>query len=127
LGVQQPEEGPSDEVSSQPCVDALLLVDGPRADYRVAVASRGTDLGDSILTSNAALPVLGVPLQSAALMPNANMLFTDPQNIIFGVQRNVRIEQDRDIRSREIIIVLTARIGIQIEQEDAAAKVINLG
>jgi HK97 family phage major capsid protein len=97
------------------------------ADYRVAVASRGTDLGDSILTSNAALPVLGVPLQSAALMPNANVLFTDPQNIIFGVQRNVRIEQDRDIRSREIIIVLTARIGIQIEQEDAAAKVINLG
>jgi HK97 family phage major capsid protein len=97
------------------------------SDYRVAVASRGTDLGDSILTSNAPLPVLGVPLQSAALMPNANMLFTDPQNVIFGVQRNVRIEQDRDIRSREIIIVLTARIGIQIEQEDAAAKVINLG
>jgi HK97 family phage major capsid protein len=96
------------------------------SDYRVAVASRGTDLGDSILTSNAALPVLGVPLVSAALMPNANMLFTDPQNIIFGIQRNVRIEQDRDIRSREIIIVLTARIGIQIEQEDAAAKVINL-
>jgi hypothetical protein len=28
--VQQPEEGPSDEVSPQPCVDALLLVDGPR-------------------------------------------------------------------------------------------------
>lgn len=95
-------------------------------DYRVAVSSRGTDLGDSILTSNAPLPILGVPLKSAALMPNANMIFTDPQNIIFGVQRNVRIEQDRDIRSREIIIVLTARIGIQIEQEDAAAKVINM-
>ena len=96
------------------------------SDYRVAVSSRGTDLGDSILTSNAPLPVLGVPLQSAALMPNSNIVFTDPQNIIFGVQRNVRIEQDRDIRAREIIIVLTARMGIQIEQEDAAAKVINL-
>lgn len=96
------------------------------SDYRVAVASRGTDLGDSILTSNAPLPVLGVPLQSVALMPDANMVFTDPQNIIFGIQRNVRIEQDRDIRSREVIIVLTARIGVQIEEEEAAAKIINM-
>jgi HK97 family phage major capsid protein len=97
------------------------------SDYRLHVAGRETGLGDSILTSNANLPVLGVPLQSAALMPNQNLLFSDPQNFIFGVQRNVRIEQDRDIRSREIVIVLTARIGIQIEQEDAVAKVINLG
>lgn len=95
-------------------------------DYRLNVAGRGTDLGDAILTSNNPLPVLGVPLVSAALMPNANLLFTDPQNIIFGIQRNVRIEQDRDIRSREIIIVLTARVAIQIEEELACAKVINM-
>ena len=96
------------------------------SDYRVSVASRGTDLGDSILTSNAPLPVLGVPLQSAALMPDANVVFADPQNFIFGIQRNVRIEQDRDIRSREIIIVLTARVGITIEEEEAVAKIINM-
>lgn len=96
------------------------------SDYRVSVASRGTDLGDSILTSNAPLPVLGVPLQSAALMPDANVVFGDPKNFIFGIQRNVRIEQDRDIRSREIIIVLTARIGIQIEEEEAVAKIANM-
>lgn len=96
------------------------------SDYRVAVASRGTDLGDSILTSNAPLPVLGVPLQSAALMPNTNVIFSDPKNFIFGIQRNVRIEQDRDIRSREIVIVLTARIGIQIEEEEAVAKIANM-
>jgi HK97 family phage major capsid protein len=96
------------------------------SDYRLVVSNRGTDLGDSILTSNAPLPVLGVPLQSAALMPNANLLFTDPQNIIFGVQRNVRVEQDRDIRSREVIIVVTARVGIALEEEEAMAKVVNL-
>ena len=97
------------------------------SDYRLGVASRGTGLGDSILTNDTPIPVLGVPLRSAALMPNANIVFTDPQNIIFGIQRNVRIEQDRDIRSREVIIVLTTRVGLQVEQEDAAAKVINLG
>jgi HK97 family phage major capsid protein len=98
------------------------------SDYRVTVAARQTGLGDNALTTNTApLPVLGVPLLGAALMPNAQMVFTDPQNVILGIQRNIRIEQDRDIRSREIVIVLTARIAIQIEEEDAAAKLINLG
>jgi HK97 family phage major capsid protein len=96
------------------------------ADYRLVVAGRGTDLGDQLLTSNNPVPVLGVPLVGAALMPNANVVFTDPQNIIFGIQRNIRIEQDRDIRSREVIIVLTARVGLTIEEELATAKIINL-
>jgi HK97 family phage major capsid protein len=97
------------------------------SDYRVAVASRGSALGDSVLTSNTGpLPVLGVPLMGAALMPNSNIFFTDPQNILFGIQRNIRIEQTRDIRARQIIIVLTARIAIQIEEELAVSKVINL-
>lgn len=97
------------------------------SDYRVAIASRGSALGDSVLTTNTApLPVLGVPLVGAALMPNANIFFTDPQNILFGIQRNIRIEQTRDIRAREVIIVLTARIAMAIEEEQAVAKVINL-
>lgn len=96
------------------------------SDYRVTVANRGTDLGDQILTSNAPLPVLGVPMVGAALMPNANALFLDPQNVIFGIQRNVRIEQDRDIRSREVIIVLSARIALAIEEELACAKATNI-
>jgi HK97 family phage major capsid protein len=97
------------------------------SDYRVSVSARGTPLGDNILTSNTPLPVLGIPMIGAALMPNSNIVLTDPQNVIFGIQRNVRIEQDRDIRSREVIIVLTARIALAIEEELAAAKLINLG
>lgn len=97
------------------------------SDYRVQVALRGTSLGDNILTGNDPLPVLGVPMVGAALMPNANALLTDPQNIIFGIQRNVRIEQDRDIRTREVIIVLTARVALAIEEELAVVKATNLG
>jgi HK97 family phage major capsid protein len=96
------------------------------SDYRLAVSQRGTDLGDAVLTGNQPLPVLGSRLEGVALMPSANLVFTDPQNLIFGVQRNVRIEQDRDIRSREVIIVLTARVAIQIEEEAACSKLINL-
>lgn len=97
------------------------------SDYRLAVASRGSPLGDQMLVSADAIPVLGVPLNGAALMPNTNIFFTDPQNILFGIQRNIRIEQYRDIRARQIIIVLTMRIAIGIEEELAVAKVINLG
>ena len=97
------------------------------SDYRLKVSGRETGLGDSILTGNQILPVLGIGMSPVALMPNANGLLCNPQNIIFGIQRNVRIEQDREIRSREIIIVLTARVGLAIEEEDAMVKLINLG
>lgn len=97
------------------------------SDYRVQVAGRGSALGDAMLTTANPVPVLGVPLAGAALMPNSNIVFTDPKNIVFGIQRNIRIEQERDIRGRQIIMVLTARIAIQIEEELASAKVINLG
>lgn len=95
-------------------------------DYRLSLSSRGTDLGDAILTGRQPVPVFGVPLNGAALMPNDTMVFTNPQNLIFGIQRNVRIESERLISEREVKIVLTARVAIQIEESDAVVKVINL-
>lgn len=97
------------------------------SDYRVQVANRGTNLGDATLLGNAPLPVLGTPLLGAALMPEANGLLLDPKNVIFGIQRNVRIERERDIRARSWIIVLTMRIGFAIEEVDAVVKLIDLG
>jgi HK97 family phage major capsid protein len=97
------------------------------SDYRLAVSSRGTNLGDAILTGNTPLPVLGIPMRPVALMPEANGLLINPQNVLFGIQRNIRIERERDIRARSWIIVLTMRVAIQIEEEEAAVKLINLG
>lgn len=97
------------------------------SNYRVQVASRGTALGDATLLGNNALPVLGTPLQGVAVMPETTALYLDPKNVIFGIQRNVRIEKDRDIRARSWIIVMTMRIGFAIEEVDATVKVIDLG
>lgn len=97
------------------------------SDYRVQVASRGTVLGDTTLVGSNAIPVLGIPLQGAALMPQSTALLLDPKNVIFGIQRNVRIERDRDIRARSWIIVMTMRIGFALEEVDATVKVIDLG
>jgi len=60
-------------------------------------------------------------------MPAANGLLTDPKNLIFGIQRQIHIETDKDIRSREYIIVLTARVDFQIEEEEAVVKYTNIG
>lgn len=97
------------------------------SDYRLAVSARVTQVGDAILTSTAPLPVFGIPMKGVALLPNNNALLTNPQNLIFGVQRSIRIEQDRDIRSREVVIVLTMRIAMEIEDHAALVKVTNIG
>lgn len=97
------------------------------ADYRLALASRQTGLGDMVITGGQDPLVMGSPLRAAAKMPANKMIFTDPQNLLVGVQRSVRIETDKDIQTREIIIVVTMRIALQIEEEIAAVKVINLG
>ncbi len=97
------------------------------SDYRVQVAQRGTALGDAVLTGTTPLPVLGIPMTGVALMPNPDGLLLNPQNVIWGIQRNVRIERDRDIRARAWIIVLTVRIAVNIEEVDAVVKLINLG
>lgn len=71
-------------------------------------------------------PAYGIPVQSAALMPNSNYLLTYPKNIIWGVQRKIMIETDRDIRTRVLIVVLTMRADLKYEEEDAVVKATDL-
>ncbi len=98
--------------------------------YRMEVAKRATGYGDSALNGQATLQPLGVNLNVADLlgsMSGGNKgFFTYPKNLIFGIQRSIQVETDKDIRSREIIIVLTARCALQIDDEDATVKYINI-
>lgn len=96
-------------------------------DYRNDQAKRGTGLGDATLTGNSPLQLFGSRAQSVAMLPDAQGIFTLPKNILFGIQRNVRIETDKDISAREVIIVLTARVATAIEEELAAVKLVNIG
>jgi len=104
----------------------FLSVDN-ETEYRDTVANRVTGLGDAALVSANSMGVFGSPIVAVALMPNPNGIYTNPNNLIFGVQRRVHIEYDKDIRARKFIVVLTARIDFQIEEIDAVVKVTNLG
>lgn len=96
-------------------------------EYRNTIAKRGTGLGDSVITNGGELPVFGVPMLGNSLIPYGNIIFTNPKNILFGIQRNITIESEKLISEREWKIVLTARVAIQIEEEEAAVLVENVG
>jgi HK97 family phage major capsid protein len=94
--------------------------------YRANVAKRATGYGDSMLTSDGQLFAFGVKAEPSPLMPTATGLFTFPQNILFGIQRSITLETDKDIRSREIVMVLTARIDCKWDDESAVVKYTNI-
>jgi HK97 family phage major capsid protein len=96
-------------------------------DYRLQVSNRQTSLGDAVLTGKAPVSALGVEIAGASQMPDATAMMLAPQNLVVGMQRNIRMEWDRNIRERVIIIVLTMTIDHQYEEEDMTVKAINLG
>ena len=96
-------------------------------EYRDTVANRVTGLGDSALVTANSLYVFGSPVAPAPLMPNALGIYTNPLNLIFGIQRRFNIEYDKDIRARKFIVVVTARVDFKIEEADALVKIANIG
>lgn len=94
--------------------------------YRSNVAQRTTGYGDSSLQNADALRAYGVPLVRTPFMVPNQALVTFPQNIVFGIHRDILVETERRIRSREIVIVLSTRIDVQVEDPQALVKVVSV-
>lgn len=98
--------------------------------YRQKVSARATGYGDSALTQNIPLYAAGVALEAAPMLAaigaGTSGFLTFPQNLLFGIQRDIRVETDKDIRSREYIIVLTCRVALQVDDIDATVKYTNI-
>jgi len=95
-------------------------------EYADSLANRETMLGDSKVTKWTPNFAYGVPVVPVALMSSDKYIFTHPKNVILGVQRQVMIETDRDIRARVLIVVVTIRLDIKYEEEDSVVKCIGL-
>lgn len=97
--------------------------------YMMQVAQRQTGLGDSVLVGGQGVQFspFGVPMVGAASMPGAQALLIDPSNVLFGVQRNMRLEYDKDTRERVLIMVFSMRFDFDLEQEDMVVKATNIG
>jgi hypothetical protein len=91
-------------------------------EYRDTLASRQTAVGDANVQGNLPVYSFGSKVEPLALMPGNTGLFTDPRNLIFGIQRNVMMEYTKDISARMFIIVVTCRVALAIEEINAVTK-----
>jgi HK97 family phage major capsid protein len=109
---------------------AFLTSKNATIDYIDSLANRATPMGDAKIVEAAAgeymsYPVVPVPLFPENLGGSTNqtsMLFCDPKNIHVGIQRDIRMETDRDISAREFIIVATVRFDTKWAHEPATVK-----
>ncbi len=92
-------------------------------EYRDSIANRATTLGDEKVSAFTPMFAYGVPVQPAALMPDNKIWLSYPDNIVFGIQRDINIEADRDIRRRVLVVVLTMRCALALEEPNAAVIV----
>lgn len=95
-------------------------------EYKDTLANRGTPMGDSFTTGSQNAMAYGSPVTAVAMMPEDKGLFCDPLNLIFGIQRQVSMEFDKDITARVYIIVLTTRVDVQIEEPLALVEYENI-
>jgi len=107
-------------------------------DYRDSIANRQTSSGDQALgafaASTATVHYTGTPVEPVPLWPETLgsgndetvALFLDPKNITFGVQRQLRLETDKDISAGEIIMVMTVRWDVKFAHEPAVVKATNI-
>jgi hypothetical protein len=98
-------------------------------EYRDTLADRVGALGDGMTTGAMPATAYSVPVKGNATMPLDKGLLSNPKNFIFGIHRDVSLEYDKDITTREYIVVLTARVDFKIEETEAVVyyKNINVG
>lgn len=105
----------------------VYLAKTKEIDYRMTVAQRQTQLGDAVLSGQVPVSVLGVPMSSTSWMPSSQAIMMIPNNLIIGVQRNLKMEFAKDVRERAFIIVVSMRLALAFEEEDMNVKAINIG
>ena len=98
--------------------------------FQASRIARVGALGDASVVGNLDLYSQGLKIQEAPSLAADGTgklgLITFPNNLIFGIQRKLTIETDKDIRSREYVIVLTMRVALNIEDTNAVVKLTNI-
>lgn len=89
-------------------------------DYRDVLRSRGTALGDAAQRDAQPVSYKGVPVQVSAAVPAGKALLSHPDNMVYGIYRDIKIEPDRVAKARRTDFVLTLRTDANFEDENGA-------
>ena len=104
-------------------------------------SDRPTAAGDAALAAGIAPPYMGVSLVSVPLIPTtldavapyqgagdySFGFLTSRENLIFGIQRRVRIDRDRDVLRGVNVYVISTRIAVAFEDAEAVVVGVNVG
>lgn len=124
---------PSEFLRNKADMRFLTSVDA-ELDYRDALASRATVLGDKFLETDATVTYSGIPVVDLQLMPDTlgvgsnttDVILTDPKNVNVGIWREIRIETDKLVSEGVLLIVASLRFDVKLAEETAAVKAINV-
>jgi len=89
-------------------------------DYRNALRARGTALGDMAQTEHDAVRYKGIPVYPVANMPEGRALLANPDNVVYGIRRDIRIEPDRKPEDELTNFIVTLRADCHYENEEAS-------
>ena len=78
-------------------------------DYRESLTQRAGLLGDQHLQHDVSASAAGIAVRGLPTMPDGQALLVNPDNIVVGIQRDMKVEVDKDITSGQYMLVLSVR------------------
>jgi HK97 family phage major capsid protein len=101
-----------------------------KVDYKDSLAERGTPMGDVQLATRQEAVYQDYKLLAIHEFPNnlgggtneTVVLLTEPQNMMLGVHREVRVRMGEDISAGQVIVVVSLRIDVKYMHEPAVVK-----
>lgn len=97
--------------------------------YLDELSSRATALGDTVLRSGLpAVPYFGIMLiaDNAIDPSDAKLVLTPGDNLVFGIQRDLRVESEYQPRKRLVEYTLTARTDFEVVDPNAIVLTSNI-
>jgi len=106
---------------------AFFVSNSQEIEYQDTLAGRETPMGDLRHNDTSTARAAGVPVVPVPMMPDESGILCNPQNLIFGIRRDVSMEFQRDISARSWKVVVTVRICPRVEWLDAVVGLENIG
>ncbi|WP_425607700.1 phage major capsid protein [Natrononativus amylolyticus] len=111
---------------------ALVVSSDQLLSYHYSLVDRETPLGDNVILGEADVNPFDFPIIGSGLWPDDTALFTDPQNLIYALNRDLEVEvltesdkvSERDLFGRYF---MRGDDDFAIENMDAGVLVENLG
>jgi len=110
-----------------------------RLDYVKALADKNVNDAFTRYLLEAKEPTYqGIPVRKVGAMatedldagtpvvPGSKGLLINPKNVILGIHRDIMYEMERVPRKRIVEVTMTMRLDVQVEEEAAAVKILNI-